>query len=377
MSGTAKRTRKARKGSEVTPAEQTDLLVQKTEGGIQFRLASEVQMRQVQWFFHPWIPRAMLTLVVGPPAVGKSSFLAALMAHATGGNALEPRTAMRAGRVVLLPGAEEDVDVMTIPRLKRAGADLSKVKLLEGSNLALIRDHDRLVKIVQQFEASLVVGDPIDSYADEGLQEDKGQHVRPLLEAAASLAQKTGAAVVFARHPGKDMSNVLPGSRQWRAVPRSVLLLSEDGGRPPTYVLSHYKDSLGTDSVPRRYSLMDDGSGPRLFRLEEEVDTSQEELAKANGGPTGRWKLFAACRLIRWLFEEEESPTRAQLGEDARKLGLGEDTVNDALRLLGVKSIPPTERGLPWRLVRTMEDWPAWLPDVRGGAGGPEMSGDV
>ena len=55
---------------------------------------------------------------------------------------------------------------------------------------------------------NIFILDPIDSYLDEGLSEDRGQHVRPLLEAAAWIAKETGAAVVATRHPGKDRIRV-------------------------------------------------------------------------------------------------------------------------------------------------------------------------
>jgi len=339
-------------------------LVEKREGGLKFRLASEMEKQPVEWLMHPWIPRRMLTLIVGQPNVGKSTFLAALMAWETGCRGHSGRVSKVPGRVVLMPGQEEDFEVMTLPRLVRAGVVVDRVKVLEEPNVGLVRDRDRLTAFISSFGATLVIGDPIDSYVDDGFSEDRGQDVRPLLEAAARIAKNTGAAVVFARHPGKDPQNVMPGSRQWRAVPRVILQLTSDGHFPPRYMIGHYKDSLGTEASPRQYALLDDGSGPRRFELQEEVDRSSEEMSKAGGGPTGRYKLTAACRLVRWVFSQEEKPTRVALAEEARKQELGADTVNEALRLLGVKSVPPAERGGPWYLVRTQEEWPAWLPDV-------------
>jgi hypothetical protein len=103
-----------------------------------------------------------------------------------------------------------------------------------------------------------------------------------------------------------------------------------------------------------------DGEPPRLV-IEEEVERSAQDVASATGGPVGRYKLMSACRLVRWLFEQDDDPTRVALGDEARKQGLGEDTVNEALRLLEVRSVPPAERGLPWKLVCNQPDWPVWL----------------
>ena len=327
------------------------------------RLASEVETRTPDWMVYPWIPRALLSLVVGNPCVGKSSFIAALISHATGGHAMEDLVKPPNGKVVFLPGAEEDLEVMTVPRLRAAGAVLSRVKIVTDPSISLVRHKAVLARTVQSFGAKLLVGDPIDSYIDEEFSENDGQAVRPLLEAAAWIARETSASVVFARHPGKNIDNVMPGSRAWRAVPRSIVLLTSDGGIPPRFILSHYKDSLGTGSSPRHYCLRGkSGEAPR-FELGEDIDRSGEDLSRSGGGPTGRFKLMLACRLVRWFFAEEAQPTRVKLGEHARQQGLGEDTLNDALRLLGVRAVPPARRGDPWHLVNSSGEWPSWLPD--------------
>jgi len=327
------------------------------------KLASEVEMRHPKWLLYPWIPHALLSMVVGHPCVGKSSFIAALIAHATGGANMEDIVRGPSGRVVFLPGHEEDLEVMTIPRLKAARVRLERVKLLTEEGISVLRDKERLARTVNEFGAILLVGDPIDSYIDEGFAENDGQAVRPLLEAAAWIARETQAAVCFARHPGKDPENVMPGSRAWRAVPRSIVQLTADGQIPPDFQISHFKDSLGTKSTPRRYVMEQKGEGAPRFLLGNDLDATTEELTRAALGPLSRYKLMTACRLVRWTFTEESAPTRAKLGEEARKLGLGEDTLADALRLLGVRSVPPAHRGDPWKLVHEAGEWPAWLPD--------------
>jgi len=336
------------------------------------KMASKFRVRSIAWFYHPWVPSGLLTLVVGQPCNGKSTFIAGLIAMATGGAGIEHRIGNKTGRVVLLPGHEEEIEALTLPRLKAAGARLDRVRILDGGHWALVSHKERIAQVVRRDKAILLIGDPIDSYVDEGFSENDGQAVRPTLEAAAWIARQTGAAVVFSRHPGKDPANILPGSRQWRAVPRSILQLTTDGNTPPQFVLSHYKDSLGTRSTPRYYLLERTGDGPPKFVLTDEIDRSAEEMTKSAGGPTGRWKLFGACRLVRWMFEVDDSPTRVSLGQEGSKIGIGEDTINEAMRLLGVKSLPPAERGTPWRLARTQPEWPAWLPGDRGGVSGPE-----
>ena len=327
------------------------------------RLASDVESKAVEWLLYPWIPRGLFALVVGNPCVGKSTFLAALIAHATGGPNLEMLVKNRPGKVVLLPGYEEDLEVMTIPRLKAAGAQMNRVRILTADRISLLQNKAALATEIDAFGACLLVADPIDSYVNEDFHENDATAVRPVLEAAAAIARLTNAAVVAARHPGKDVGNICPGSRAWRAVPRSIVQLTADGNVPPDFSIGHFKDSLGTGECPRRYELQRKGAHPPVFLLGNDVDHTAEELTRSAGGPVGRYKLMAACRLIRWMFSEDEAPTRHSLGEEGRKIGVGEDTLNDALRLLGVRAVPPARRGDPWKLLHTALEWPSWLPD--------------
>ena len=344
-----------------------------SEAGLTGRLASEIDIRQVEWLWYPWIPLGFFGLLVGDPSAGKSTLLASLLAYVTGGMPLGDDYFPTWGRAILLPGHEEAVDTLCIPRLKACGVQADRVRVLEGPGIALLADKKRLAREVRAFGACLLVGDPIDSYVDDGFSEDKGQQVRPLLEAAAWIAAQTGAAVLFARHPGKDPGNVCPGSRQWRAVPKVILQVSREEGCPPKGLLSLFKDGLGTGADPVRYTLEGESGRPKRLAIKGGMGPSAQEVMRAAGGLTGRYKLMAACRLIVWTFQQKEEPTRHQLGEDARRLGIGEDTLNDALRVLEVRSVPPSERGLPWSLVRLAKEWPTWLQVE----GGPELSGDV
>ncbi len=327
-------------------------------------LASEIAPEKADWLWYPWVPKRELTMIVGLPNTGKSTLIAALLAHVTSDYPVLGGEKKKAGRVVFLPGFEETFSVMTLPRLLRAGATVDRIKVVRKGNLALLRDRDRIAHLVSSYEADMLIGDPIDSYVDEGISEDKGQQVRPMLEAAHHIATETGCAVVFARHPGKDEENIMPGSRQWRNVPRSIIHLSHDSGIPPRYIMALWKDSMGTGARPVRYHLLGEPGEPKKWIMDQELDQSAEQLAKNASGPTGRFKLLLACQLVRWLFDEEEQPTRAMLAEEGRKQGLGDDTVYEALRLLAIRSVPPPERGYPWKLCRTEKEWPAWLPAV-------------
>lgn len=102
---------------------------------------------------------------------------------------------------------------------------------------------------------------------------------------------------------------------------------------------------------------------PKRFVLTRTLDTSEEELHRVEGGPVGKWKLMQACRLIKWMFDSDAEPLRYKLGEEAKAQGIGPDTVNEAMRMLGIRAVNGAGRDDPWKMVRVVKEWPKWLTD--------------
>jgi hypothetical protein len=263
--------------------------------------------------------------VVGQPEVGKSSFLAFLIG--------------RAERTLLLPGFEEDLERVTLPRLKAHGAKLSTVNVLNDRPYHFPGHTDLLTAAAQRWRADLIVLDPVDSYTDEGKGENDSVAVRLALEALATLAIRTGAAVVGTRHPGKDPTNVCPGSRQWRAVPRVILELVSLSTDPPQQHISSYKCSIRKKPPPLSFTLADQGKRWPVFTPGELVDPA--EAALAHDLPKGgeRWKHEEAWELIQAVLADGEKDSREVIakGEEYR---INESTLRHAAARYGV-----TKRG--------------------------------
>ena len=309
-------------------------------------VASMVKVRSIEWLLEPWIPRAMLTLVAGLPGVGKSTFLSWLVAQAK--------------RACILPGYEEIPSLSLIPRLAANGADLESVRLLDSRRYSLPRNVKNIINNLKGWEADILIIDPLDSYMDDDKNENAASDVREFLEACTEIGEMTGAAIVGVRHPGKSHRNIMSGSKNWRAVPRVILELASDGGVPEKFLLKHYKNSLGGFAKPMYYTLEGEGKAPRRFVLGDEVCESIVDLAMAADGPTGRRKLTEACRLLKYMFEQEETPSVSEDVNACNRLGIGEKARDEAKRILAIFSVP-SGVGSAWVMKRLDKEWPEWL----------------
>lgn len=285
------------------------------------RPASSYSKKPMTWFLQPYVPRGMLTLVAGHPGTGKSSFAAHLIS--------------RSKSALILPGWEESFEIMTLPRLLANGVDLNNVHVLDHGDWRLPHARDRLLEEANAVGADFILFDPISSYIAEGTSENAPEAIRSALESAVDIAEKTGAAVVGVRHPGKDARNVMPGSREWRAVPRSIVELLFDPGPPLTRMIRLWKDSLGQDPRPRRYELIGEPGKPRKFTLCGEATREEAELACEVPDRHRRSQVERAKEMLELVLADGEIEAKDifAIGEKER---LKEWAIYQAASMLGV-----------------------------------------
>lgn len=331
-------------------------------GGV---ILSTVAERSVEWFLKPWIPRGMLTLLVGRPNTGKSSFLAWLMSQAR--------------RTVLLPGFEEMLETLMLPRYRVHGVDLRGVLCLNDQHYSPADQKDQLVRQIRAWRADLIVIETVDSYLPGESSENDAQAVRPFLEALEAIAHATGAAVVASRHPGKDAENVMRGSQAWGAVSRVQLELVRDDGPPLRRYLRPHKYGVGDEPKSQSFDLVASPGEPPVFRFGAPADAAAVDLARDVPDALDRRMVELAEEMLRSILGDSEKESSIVLAE-GRKEGLSERTVYRASKTLGVvirRSGKGREHRSYWTLPGTTPDLVEPAPGGVGvGVGGSSGPGE-
>src|SRR5215471_19026921 len=87
------------------------------------RCAADIQPRDIDWFWKPYLPRGMLSLLDGDPGCGKSFITLAFAAALSTGRPF-PGATGRPGkpRSSLICSAEDTAEEIIVPRLKMLGA---------------------------------------------------------------------------------------------------------------------------------------------------------------------------------------------------------------------------------------------------------------
>ncbi len=169
--------------------------------------------------------------------------------------------------------------------------------------------------------------------------------VGPVLTEVSDFADQTGVAVLVIHHPPKDAPkkaiHAFSGSLAFVAAPRLVFVVAEEQGTDRKLLLAA-KNNLGPLAPGLGYRVadayVDHGIKTSVIEWDDEPVTvsANEALRAANGG--GPSKIEQAKELLR--DQLQNGPMAAdQLIEMAKSEGIGERTLQEAKKQLGVKAV--------------------------------------
>jgi hypothetical protein len=239
--------------------------------GAVLRRVSDIERQELQWLWPARIPLAKLTLFAGDPGLGKSFVTLDIAARVTRGTKWpDGATATcKSGSVIIL-SAEDDPGDTIRPRLEAAGADLSKVHVLQAvwrakSSGETSLEHFSLETdllalqdaVVSLSDALLIVIDPVSAYLG-GIDSHVNAKVRSLLAPLSQMAATTGVAVVTVTHLNKNSSSALyraSGSVAFVAAARAVWLFAKNPDDPAQRLMLPGKMNLAPEQSGMGYQL--------------------------------------------------------------------------------------------------------------------------
>ena len=249
--------------------------------GIELDSYAKVRPRSVEWLIPGWIPRGAISLLAGPPGVGKSTLAWTVAARVSAGGTWPGGGPIRAGTVAIWAG-EDDSSRVVRPALEAAGAKLDRCARIEaaveGGRRVPFSPAEHLPRLAAQLPADcrLLVIDPALALAEKSRDEYRAGDIRRALAPLADLCEQRGIAALCVAHflkrhnsSGSGALDRIAGSGAWGQVARSVMVADHMPEEGQGRVLARAKSSYA-----------DTSSGSILYQLEP-TDT-------ANGVPTRR-----------------------------------------------------------------------------------------
>jgi putative DNA primase/helicase len=318
--------------------------------------AADIQIRPVRWLWKGRIASGMMNILDGWPGQGKSTVTTDIAKRVTRGEALPGDAHANPPGAVVFVSFEEAAAEVIVPRLTAAGADLSRVHIwnLAEHGFNLSDSLDGLRGLIQRVGAVLVVVDPFMAALPGDANAHKDQDVRRVLAPVASLAETTGAAILFVRHLTKaDGGSAVTrggGSIGIIGACRVGMLLGPDGDDDECRVLAVSKCNVGRMAPALKLRLVEaDAPAPGIevarVKWEGTCTTSADDMVSAQ---EDRGVKAQAITMLRELLRD--GPVSAKDGEDACKAhGINPRTVDRARRDVGVEAFKVGKMWM-WRL---------------------------
>ena len=233
-------------------------------GRFRIRPASAFAPERAAYLVQPYLPRGMVSILGGVSAAGKTSLALDVCARLTRGAAFAPDTPPQPPATVLYLTAENDPNKVLRPRAEAMGADLDRLYFQDGASYSM--GDEELAALCRVYRPALLVFDPIQSYLGQGVQMNRAEQVRPLLDHLGALAKELDMAVLLIGHmskPGPGVCSALDrllGSSDFRNAARSILIAGRDPEHPEVRVVAHAKNSLGQPGESQRYRICPQGT---------------------------------------------------------------------------------------------------------------------
>ena len=305
----------------------------------------QVEIEKIGWLLYPFIPFAKVTIVQGDPGEGKTTMVLQIIAKLTKGEAVLPsdsdESALEEKTMVLEPvnviyqTAEDGLGDTIKPRLLSAGADCSRVMVIDDGDQALTMMDARLEEAIIQTKARLVVLDPIQGFLGADVDMHRANEIRPLMKRVALLAEKYHCAIILIGHMNKNSNGKSSyrglGSIDFQAAARSVLIVGRIKDEPEIRVVCHVKSSLAPEGKSIAFRL-DKDTG---FEWIGEYDISADDLL--SGDNRGQ-KIHVAKEFLQEVLASG-SVAQTKVAEEAESRGIKKKTLWNAKKELEIDSV--------------------------------------
>ena len=322
-----------------------------------------VKVEQIEWLLYPFIPFGKVTIIQGDPGEGKTTMVLQIIAKLTRGepillNKKSQKEAQQDSEEnlkqevlsqdnpiqpvnVIYQTAEDGLGDTIKPRLLAAGADCSRVLVIDDREQPLTMLDVRLEEAIMQTKARMVVLDPIQGFLGTDVDMHRANEIRPLMKRMAVLAEKYHCAIILIGHMNKNSNGKSSyrglGSIDFQAAARSVLIVGRLKDEPETRVMCHVKSSPAPEGKSVAFRL-DKETG---FQWIGEYDISADDLL--SGDARGQKSRIAKEFLLDILADG--GMAQKKIGEEASKQGIKKKTLRNAKQELEIDSV---KRGNQW-----------------------------
>ena len=309
--------------------------------------ASDVDCRNIEWLWYPFIPYGKVTVLQGDSGDGKSLVILKLAAMLTQGEPMpftdgDGQTPIN----VIYQSSEDDADDTIVPRFMESGGNPDRLFFISEKEKFLSFSDERLLTALEQTQARLIILDPLSAYIGESTQLNSANAVRSQFRPLIEIAKKQRCAILIIHHQNKQIGqkaiNRGSGSVDVIAAARSALIIARTSrDRPDERILAQVKCNVG----PTGNAIVFSVSNGEVEWIREDARTADEVLGNTFSEP-GRHdtQLQTAKETLRQFLSAGPRPQQ-EVMHMMKAAGVGESTAKKAKAQLEIRSV---KQGSMW-----------------------------
>lgn len=237
---------------------------------------SDVESKEVEWLWYPYIPFGKITIIQGDPGEGKTKLVLELGARLTKGEHFDINQ-RREPMNIIYQTAEDGLSDTIKPRLESAGADCERVLVIDDTGRPLTMLDERLEIAIKETGARLLILDPIQAYIGASVDINRANEIRPCMKQLGDIAEKYNCAIILVGHMnkggvGKAIYRGL-GGIDFAAAARSVLLVARDPNDADVRAVAPIKSSLAPEGNIVAFRLGESNSFAWLGNYDIDMDS--------------------------------------------------------------------------------------------------------
>jgi putative DNA primase/helicase len=340
-----------------------------------FNLVSGETVRDVmlEFLWPRRIPKGALTVLCGVWDVGKGLIVSNIVSALTTGKPWLDCENTNAPATVLYLSAEDSLRHTLVPRLKTAGADVTRIKFVTGTivhtdpkkkterMVALNNDLDALRATCKALpDLQLVVVDPISSYLGKEINQNNVTDVKSVLDPLQALAEELNITILavghFNKNSSQDAAFRLAGSHAFSSTPRAVWVAGRDKEEPSKRFFVCNKCNALSDKdkhgfvwepIGKEHTYSDGKKG--TVPLAKFVRASDQTADQAFGTTDKReTKKDAGAEFIKKLLADGEWHISTAVWEDCAAAGFKPRTLADSKQVIAEQLEYETDNKKRW-----------------------------
>ena len=230
------------------------------------KAASEFGEDNTKFLWYPYIPIGDYTVMMADGGTGKTILCCGIIASISSGKPLPGEVFSEEGRNALIISGEDSGEILK-SRLKKSGADLDKVFILDrigSEGMSISERYEEFEATFLQYKPALTVLDPWHCFLGANVDISRINSLRPILQKLSNLCKKCDCAMILISHvnkreQGANANNAAMGSADLINAARSAFRVIFDETDEDCRIMVHTKSNYASYGQSVKYRIVDGG----------------------------------------------------------------------------------------------------------------------